>query len=71
MTVRGEVSAAAPSPGVEPLLTLTEVADWLRVPKATVYEWRRYGRGPKAYRVGRGLRFRPDDVLAWLDSRVC
>jgi hypothetical protein len=35
------------------------------VPKATLYQWRYVGIGPKAGRVGRHLRYDPADVIAW------
>ncbi|MFJ4450313.1 helix-turn-helix transcriptional regulator [[Kitasatospora] papulosa] len=35
----------------------------------TVYQWRRKRTGPRGFRVGRHLRFDPDDVWAWVDSR--
>ncbi len=34
----------------------------------TVYQWRRKATGPKGFRVGRHLRFDPDDVRAWVES---
>ncbi|TDD22083.1 DNA-binding protein [Actinomadura sp. KC06] len=45
--------------------TPDEVARFLGVPKATLYQWRYLGIGPKASRVGRHLRYLPDDVIAW------
>ena len=47
------------------LWTTEETADYLRVPKATLYQWRYFGIGPKAGRVGRHLRYHPDDVIRW------
>ncbi|SBT93701.1 Helix-turn-helix domain-containing protein [Streptomyces sp. DI166] len=35
----------------------------------TVYQWRRKGIGPRGFRVGRYLRFDPDDVRAWVESQ--
>lgn len=34
----------------------------------TVYQWRRKRTGPRGFRVGRHLRFAPDDVQAWVES---
>ncbi|MFJ8754138.1 DNA-binding protein [Streptomyces sp. NPDC102441] len=31
--------------------------------------WRRKRTGPRGFRVGRHLRFDPDDVRVWVDSR--
>ncbi|MCP9949290.1 helix-turn-helix transcriptional regulator [Actinomadura madurae] len=42
-----------------------EVARFLGVPKATLYQWRYLGIGPKAGRVGRHLRYLPEDVITW------
>lgn len=50
-------------------LSATDLAEWLRVPAATVYRWRYHGTGPVGHRVGRHLRFRLADVEVWLDSR--
>jgi predicted DNA-binding transcriptional regulator AlpA len=47
------------------LWTTEETARFLGVPKATLYQWRYLGSGPKAGRVGRHLRYHPDDVVAW------
>lgn len=47
------------------LWTTEEAARFLGVPKATLYQWRYLGVGPKAGRVGRHLRYDPDDVMAW------
>ena len=47
------------------LWTADETALYLQVPKATLYQWRYLGIGPKAGRVGRHLRYDPADVRAW------
>ena len=49
------------------LWTVEELAEFLGVPVATIYAWRNRGEGPPAFRVGRYLRFRSDEVTAWLD----
>lgn len=54
----------------ERLLTVQEVADYLGVPRATIYAWRRQGEGPLGHRVGRHIRFRPEDVEAWLADQA-
>ena len=38
----------------------------LGIPIRTIYSWRTRGRGPRALKIGRHLRFRRDDVDAWL-----
>jgi predicted DNA-binding transcriptional regulator AlpA len=52
-------------PDTNRLWTADETASFLGVPKATLYRWRYLGIGPKAGRVGRHLRYDPDDVMAW------
>jgi excisionase family DNA binding protein len=51
---------------MEQLMTIEEVADFLQVPVATLYRWRHQGTGPRAYRVGRHLRYEPKGVRQWL-----
>ncbi len=47
-------------------MTIDEVARRLAIPKATLYKWRYKGLGPRSRRVGKHLRYRWTDVLAWL-----
>lgn len=56
--------------GREDLLTIEELAQWLRVELKTIYQWRDRGEGPKGFRVGRRVLFRPSDVLKWLETRA-
>lgn len=56
-----------PTPRDE-LLTPTELAEWLRVPLATVYQWRYKGEGPAGMKVGRHVRYRRSTVEDWLDD---
>ena len=53
---------------IAPLWTVNDVAEFLRVPVQTLYSWRTAGSGPPARRVGKYLRYRPNDVMRWLDS---
>ncbi|MEU2870143.1 helix-turn-helix domain-containing protein [Streptomyces olivoreticuli] len=56
------------SGGSNRLLTPVEVADWLKVSEVTVKnKYRTWGIKPQ--KVGRLLRFRERDVVAYLDSR--
>ena len=52
------------------LWTAQDVAEYLTVPLATLYQWRYLGTGPTAYRVGRHLRYEPTAVQAWLDEHA-
>lgn len=48
------------------LLTTKELADYLSVSPETVRWWRKQARGPRATKVGKGVRYRESDVLAWI-----
>lgn len=50
-----------------PVLTLSEVAALLRVPKSTVYKLAQLGRVP-AFKVGKHWRFRQRDIERWMGS---
>jgi excisionase family DNA binding protein len=50
------------------LLDAEEVSAWLKVPVTTLYQWRVRGKGPRARKVGRWLRYRRSDVEQWLDE---
>ncbi len=50
----------------QPVLSMSELADRLHVGVQTIYDLRSRGRGPRGFRVGRELRFRPSEVDAWL-----
>ena len=52
------------------LLTVQELADLLQIPTKTIYTWRYKGIGPPAVPMGKYLRFRADDIAAWLDTRA-
>lgn len=47
-----------------------ELADVLGVPVQTLYLWRCKGEGPRGFRVGRHVRYDPDEVLAWIDRQT-
>lgn len=48
------------------IVCLSELAAHLRVSVQTLYDLRSQGRGPRGFRVGRELRFRRNEVEAWL-----
>ena len=54
--------------GLEPLLTTSELADYLGVNVQAIYDLRCDRRGPAGIRVGRELRYRVADVLHWLEA---
>lgn len=71
MTVRTEANpdvrtvAEAPS-----LLTPKEVANYLAVPVLTLQTWRAARKGPPSYRVGKHVRYRREEVEAWLEEQA-
>ncbi len=66
-THRG-ASPETPHAGDE-LLTMTEVADIVRVPIATLRYWRHLGSGPNSFRIGRSVRYWRTEVLQWLEKQ--
>ncbi len=51
------------------LLTITEAAELLRAPVATLRYWRHRGTGPLSFRLGRRVLYRSDDLRSWLDAQ--
>jgi DNA-binding transcriptional MerR regulator len=51
------------------LLTITEAADILRAPVATLRYWRHLRTGPRSFRLGRRVLYRRDDLTAWIDDQ--
>jgi excisionase family DNA binding protein len=47
---------------------IDDVATYLGVPKRTLYEWRTKGYGPTGRRVGKYVRYKPEDVESWFES---
>ena len=57
-------------PAREPeLLTITEAAELLRAPVATLRYWRHLGTGPRSFRLGRRVLYRSDDLRSWIDAQ--
>lgn len=54
----------------ERYLTPVDLADLLGVAVETVYQWRRKDTGPRGFRVGRHLRFDPEDVRVWVSAQM-
>ncbi|CAN5799638.1 hypothetical protein BH24ACT15_BH24ACT15_32620 [soil metagenome] len=59
----------SPVPGLERLLTIDELATYLGIPKQTIYDLRVDGRGPRAYKLGKRLRFTAGDVRVWMETQ--
>lgn len=56
--------------GLRRLLSVEELAEFLGVPVRTLYQWRYKGVGPVGVRVGRHLRYRVNDVEAWIEAKA-
>ena len=52
------------------LLRPLDVAARIGVPVGTLANWRCDGRGPRYLKVGRHVRYRVEDLEAWLDRQV-
>jgi excisionase family DNA binding protein len=55
---------------IDTLMTVQDVAAYLGVPVATVYQWNSRGHGPTRYRLGKHVRYRRSDVEAWVDRQA-
>jgi excisionase family DNA binding protein len=49
--------------------TVEDVAEYLGVPIKTLYKWRCQNYGPVGVRVGKHLRYDPEDVVAWFNAQ--
>lgn len=47
-----------------------ELAEWLGIPRASIYQWRHRGVGPRGVHVGKHVRFRRSVVEAWLETQA-
>ena len=56
--------------GLESLIDVQQLADYLDVPVKTLYAWRYRREGPPAFRVGRHLRYRRSDIQHWIQQRI-
>ncbi len=54
--------------GYQQLMTIEEVADYLRVKKRTIYEWLKNGKIPAIKAVGQ-WRFKRDKIDEWLEGQ--
>lgn len=68
--LRGYASEAAPHErALDRLWSVEDLASYLGVPKNTIYKWRQIGYGPPGYPIGKWVKFKPAEVIAWLDTR--
>lgn len=54
----------------EHLLSPKDIASRYGIPVQSVYLWRTKGTGPRGFTVGRHVRYRLTDVLAWEQSQL-
>jgi predicted DNA-binding transcriptional regulator AlpA len=54
---------------ISQLLTVEQVSADYGFPVATLYGWRHRGVGPASVRLGARVRYRRDDIEAWIVER--
>ena len=54
---------------LEQLLTEHDVARVTGLSLGSVRRWRLLGHGPKYLKLGAAVRYKPEDLAAWLESR--
>ena len=64
-----KLRAAAESAAPPTLMTLQEVADYLRVTRSTIHRLLKRNQIP-AFRIGRHWRFNTEEIETWCSSRV-
>ena len=52
------------------LISTPELAAQLGLAEITLRKWRVYGSGPRFVRLGGSVRYRAEDIDAWLASRI-
>lgn len=55
---------------MNPLLTVNDAAEFLRVHVRTLERWRQTGEGPRYTRMGRRVGYRQSDIDSWLDANT-
>ena len=54
----------------EQLWSIDEAAAYLQMSVKTLYGWRCRRSGPPSYRLGNKIRYRPEEVRAWVDQQA-
>lgn len=54
---------------LETLLNEHDVARITGLSVASVRRWRLFRQGPKYLKIGAAVRYKPEDILAWIESR--
>jgi DNA-binding transcriptional MerR regulator len=55
---------------MEQLADVAQLAETFGLPPETLRYWRHIGRGPRAYKIGRHIRYRPSEVEEWLRAQA-
>jgi hypothetical protein len=55
---------------IDALLTESEAADFLKLSARTLQAWRIRIAGPAFVQVGRAVRYRRRDLIAWIDANT-
>ena len=56
---------------IENLLNEHDVARITGLSVASVRRWRLLRKGPKYLKIGTAVRYKPEDISAWLETRPC
>jgi len=59
------------STSLETLMTEHDVARVTGLSVASVRRWRLLRQGPKYLKIGAAVRYKPEDISVWLESRPC
>jgi predicted DNA-binding transcriptional regulator AlpA len=49
---------------------IDDLAEYLGVPKQTIYTWRTKNYGPPGQRIGKYVKFIPEAVYAWVQNQT-
>jgi excisionase family DNA binding protein len=52
-----------------PSLTTKQASEYLNCSKDLLRLWREQGRGPRYFKLGRIIRYRPSDLETWISKR--
>lgn len=53
-----------------PLLNETQAAELLGMTTSTLQQWRYYGYGPSYVKIGRSVRYRPEDLETFIKDNL-
>lgn len=59
------------SSDADALLNEIQAASLLNLSSRTLQAWRLTGTGPAFVRAGRAIRYRRQDLVAWIDANIC